>query len=153
MARPSSIQCRSCGHVPPSFTVQYCEECFGPIDVVPDPPIAIGSELRDRIEAGPASMWRYRDLLPFAEPPGAADVGMTPLVAAPSLGDALGVTDLWLKDDTANPSGSFKDRVVAAALGRAVAEGSTVLAAASTGNLAHALAGAAARAGLEAVVL
>ena len=114
VARPSSIQCRSCGHVPPAFTVQYCEECLGPLDVVPGPAEATEAELRRRIEAGPPSMWRYRDLLPFDEPSGAADVGMTPLVAAPSLGAALGVTDLWLKDDTANPSGSFKDRVVAA---------------------------------------
>ncbi len=153
MARPSSIQCRSCGHVPPAFTVQYCEECFGPLDVVPGPVDVAGAELRRRIEAGPPSMWRYRDLLPYDEPSGAAGVGMTPLVAAPSLGAALGVTDLWLKDDTANPSGSFKDRVVAAALGRARAEGRTVLACASTGNLAHAVAGAASRAGLQSVVL
>lgn len=142
-----------CSHEPDQPTVQYCEECFGPLDVVVGPPEVTGEELRRRVVAGPPSMWRYRDLLPFDEPPGAGRVGNTPLVEARALGAALGVTDLWLKDDTANPSGSFKDRVVAAALGRAVAEGRTVLAAASTGNLAHAMAGAAARAGLRAVVL
>lgn len=142
-----------CSHEPEQPTVQYCEECFGPLDVVVGPPEVTGEALRRRIAAGPRSMWRYRDLLPFDEPPGAGGVGDTPLVEARALGAALGVSDLWLKDDTANPSGSFKDRVVAAALGRALAEGRTVLAAASTGNLAHAMAGAAVRAGLRAVVL
>ncbi len=153
MARPSSIQCRSCGHVPEVATVQYCEECFGPLDVVAGAPAATGRALRARIESGPASMWRYRDLVPFDEPPGAAAVGWTPLVRAATLGAELDLDGLWLKDDTANPSGSFKDRVVAAALGRALAQGATVLACASTGNLAHAAAGAARRAGLTAVVL
>lgn len=142
-----------CSDEPDHATVQYCEACFGPLDVVVGPPVVTGEALRRRVEAGPPTMWRYRDLLPFDEPPGADEVGDTPLVEARALGAALGVTDLWLKDDTANPSGSFKDRVVAAALGRALAEGRTVLAAASTGNLAHAMAGAGARAGLRAVVL
>ncbi len=142
-----------CGDLPGSATVQYCAECFGPLDVVPGPVGHGGAVLRRRVEAGPPSMWRYRDLLPVDEPPGAAGVGGTPLVRAEALGAVVGLDDLWLKDETANPSGSFKDRVVAAALGRALADGSRVLAGASTGNLAHAMAGAAARAGLVAVVL
>ena len=108
--------------------VQYCEECFGPLEVVPGAPEVTGAALRARIESGPASMWRYRDLLPFDQPPGAEAVGWTPLVRAEALGAAVGLDHLWLKDETANPTGSFKDRVVAAALGRAQAEGRTVVA-------------------------
>lgn len=153
MARQSSFRCRVCGATRADTPVQYCDECFGPLDVVPGPVAIDGATLRARIESGPASMWRYADLLPFVEPPGAEVVGWTPLVEARSLGADLGVTELWLKDESANPGGSFKDRVVAAAVGRAIATGATVLACASTGNLAFAVAGAARRAGLAAVVL
>jgi len=153
MARQSSFRCRVCGATRADTPVQYCDECFGPLDLVPAPVVADAAALRARIESGPASMWRYADLLPFAEPPGADAVGWTPLVEARPLAAALGVTDLWLKDESTNPGGSFKDRVVAAALGRAIATGATVLACASTGNLALAVAGAARRAGLSSVVL
>lgn len=153
MARQSSLRCRVCGAARADARVQYCDECFGPLDLVLGPVAADGATLRARIESGPASMWRYADLLPFAEPPGADAVGWTPLVEARSLGAGFGVTDLWLKDEAANPGGSFKDRVVAAALGRAITTGAGVLAGASTGNLAFAVAGAARRAGLTSVVL
>lgn len=153
MARQSSFRCRVCGATRSDSPVQYCDECFGPLDLVLGPMAADRATLRARIESGPASMWRYADLLPFPEPPGADTVGWTPLVEARSLGADLGVTDLWVKDESANPGGSFKDRVVAAALGRAIATGAGVLACASTGNLAFAVAGAARRAGLASVVL
>ncbi|MCB1015553.1 MAG: threonine synthase [Acidimicrobiales bacterium] len=153
MTRPSSLRCRACGEVRATASVQYCEECFGPLDLVPGPPGATGDELRARIEAGPPSMWRYAPLLPVPAPPGAESVGWTPLRPAPALGGAVGVADLWLKDESANPAGSFKDRVVAAALGRALEDGRRVAACASTGNLAHAVAGGARRAGMGAVVL
>ena len=133
--------------------MQYCDECFGPLDLVVAEARLDATALRARIEAGPTSMWRYAELLPFDQPPGASGVGWTPLVEARALGADLGVTELWLKDEAANPGGSFKDRVVAAALGRALASGSRVLACASTGNLAFAVAGAARRAGLTSVVL
>lgn len=153
MARQSSLRCRVCGATRAESPVQYCDECFGPLDVVAGPIGLGGADLRARIEAGPASMWRYADLLPFEQPPGAAAVGWTPLVEARALGRDLGVTDLRLKDESANPGGSFKDRVVAAALSRALATGARVLACASTGNLALAVAGAARRAGLASVVI
>lgn len=153
MARQSSLRCRVCGATRADSPVQYCDECFGPLDLVVGPVGLDPAALRARVEAGPRSMWRYADLLPFAEPPGAEAVGWTPLVEARALGADLGVTDLWLKDESTNPGGSFKDRVVAAALGRALATGARVLACASTGNLALAVAGAARRAGLTAVVL
>ncbi|HMQ25659.1 MAG TPA: pyridoxal-phosphate dependent enzyme, partial [Acidimicrobiales bacterium] len=153
MARQSSFRCRVCGATRADSPVQYCDECFGPLDLVLGPLADDGETLRARIQSGPASMWRYADLLPFAAPPGAEAVGWTPLVEARALGADLGVTELWLKDEAANPGGSFKDRVVAAALGRAIATGAGVLACASTGNLAFAVAGAARRAGLTSVVL
>lgn len=153
MARQSSLRCRVCGATRADSPVQYCDECFGPLDVVAGPLGLDATALRARIGAGPASMWRYADLLPFAEPPGAAAVGWTPLVEARALGADMGVADLRLKDEGANPGGSFKDRVVAAALGRARSTGARVLACASTGNLAFAVAGAARRAGLASVVI
>ncbi len=153
MARQSSLRCRVCGATRADSPVQYCDECFGPLDVVVGPTGLDAAELRARIEAGPASMWRYADLLAFDEPPGADAVGWTPLVEARALGRDLGVTDLRLKDEGANPGGSFKDRVVAAALSRALDTGARVLACASTGNLALAVAGAARRAGLASVVI
>lgn len=154
MTRSAALACRECGvHAAEGWPAAYCGECFGPLDVVLGPPVVTGEDLRARIAGGGRSMWRYADLLPIAEPPGAAAVGWTPLVAAPTLGARLGVPDLWLKDETANPTGSFKDRAVAAALGRALAEGRTTVAAGSTGNLGRALVRGAATAGLRAVVL
>jgi threonine synthase len=109
---------------------------------------------RERIEAGPRSIWRYADLLPVAPPaePRLAP-GCTPLVQAPRLADALGIGELWLKLDTANPTHSFKDRVVAVACAKAVEHGATTLACSSTGNLANAVAARAAAEGLEAAIL
>ena len=113
-------------------------------------------DLAGAIEAGPRNIWRYRDLLPV--PAGIADIpnlepGWTPLVRAHNLGRELGLRSLWVKDDSANPTHSFKDRVVAVALAAAREFGFTTLACPSTGNLANAVAAAAARAGIRSVVL
>ncbi|WP_132876266.1 threonine synthase [Tamaricihabitans halophyticus] len=125
---------------------------FSPLEVVYD----FGNVRREDIEAGPRSIWRYKQLLPV--PPNVADYpntepGCTRLIKADRLAAELGVRKLWIKDDTGNPTHSFKDRVVAVALAAAREFGFKVLACPSTGNLANATAAAAARAGWESVVL
>jgi threonine synthase len=126
-------------------------ECFGPLEVAYD----YGSVTRESIEAGPKSIWRYKDLLPV--PANVADIpntepGFTPLLRADNLARELGLKTLWVKNDAANPTHSFKDRVVAVALAAARELGFTVLACPSTGNLANAVAAAAARAGIRSFV-
>ncbi|MGH3751598.1 MAG: threonine synthase [Pseudonocardiaceae bacterium] len=146
------LVCRECGSSTPLAAEFACAECFGPLEVGYD----FGSVTRPDIESGPPSIWRYRRLLPV---PDDADKypntqpGMTRLIRADRLADALGVRRLWVKDDTGNPTHSFKDRVVAVALAAARQLGYRVLACPSTGNLANAVAAAAARAGWESVVL
>lgn len=110
-------------------------------------------ELRALIAQGPESLARYGTFLPLGLDLGGVEAGFTPLRPAPRLGASLGLSDLWVKDETTNPTGSFKDRVVELAAARATAMGATVLACTSTGNLARAVAGAAARRGMAAVVL
>ncbi|MBC6449683.1 threonine synthase [Actinokineospora xionganensis] len=147
-----ALSCRECGHQIPLAAEFACAECFGPLEVSYE----FGKITRADIEAGPKSIWRYRGLLPVP-----ADVdthpntepGMTRLVKADRLGAALGIKNLWVKDDTGNPTHSFKDRVVAVALAAARQLGFSVLACPSTGNLANAVAAAAARAGWDSVVL
>jgi threonine synthase len=147
-----ALSCRECGHQVPLAAEFACAECFGPLEVAYE----FGSITRASVESGPKSIWRYRDLLPV---PSDVDTypntqpGLTRLVRADRLGKALGIRDLWVKDDTGNPTHSFKDRVVAVALAAARQLGFSVLACPSTGNLANAVAAAAARAGWESVVL
>jgi threonine synthase len=131
-----------------------CDECFGPVEVSYDYAAMRGVVTRERIESGPRSLWRYRDLLPIeGEPRAGLRSGYTPLVRAERLGRELGVRELYLKDDSANyPTFSYKDRVVAVALTRAMEFGFDTVGCASTGNLAHAVAAHAAAAGLEAVI-
>ncbi|SDN53138.1 threonine synthase [Allokutzneria albata] len=147
-----ALVCRECGNEVPLAAEFACSECFGPLEVGYD----FGKITRAEIEAGPRSIWRYRNLLPVPsdvqEHPN-TDPGLTRLVKADRLAAALGVRKLWVKDDTGNPTHSFKDRVVAVALAAARQLGFTVLACPSTGNLANAVAAAAARAGWESVVL
>ena len=155
--RPSTSQlrglrCRACHVLAPPDERYICAECYGPIEPEYDLASFDTKTLRDQIEAGPFSLWRYAPLLPVAAPPGHFSVGWTPLVRAPRLGAAIGVSRLFLKDDSRNPSLSFKDRPVALALARALDLGLETLACASTGNLAGAVAAAAARNGLRAVV-
>jgi threonine synthase len=130
-----------------------CDFCFGPLEVVYDYEAAAASMTRESVAAGPHSIWRYADLLP-ANPAGAVDMGagFTPLVRADRLAAELGLGELWLKNDTLNPTGSFKDRVVSVALSRARELGFKVAACASTGNLANSVAAHAARAGMSSVV-
>lgn len=147
-----ALSCRECGHQTPLAPEFACAECFGPLEVA----YSFGQVRREDIEAGPKSIWRYRDLLPVPSDVDShpnTQPGLTRLVRADRLAAALGVRSLWVKDDTGNPTHSFKDRVVAVALAAARQLGFKVLACPSTGNLANATAAAAARAGWQSVVL
>jgi threonine synthase len=147
-----ALSCRECGATQPLGPFYACSECFGPLEVAYD----FGTVTRATIEAGPRNIWRYQSLLPV--PSTVRDIpnlepGCTPLVRADNLAKALGMRALWVKDDSANPTHSFKDRVVAVALAAARELGFSTLACPSTGNLANAVAAAAARAGIRSVVL
>ena len=148
-----SLTCRVCATEHPLEAIGSCSRCFGPLDPVYDWDALAGAVTRKRIEAGPASIWRYADLLPVAAPSEPQlSPGWTPLVPAPRLAREVGVRELWLKLDTANPTHSFKDRVVAVAARKAQELGLGTLACSSTGNLAGAVAARAAAEGLEAAV-
>lgn len=151
-----ALSCRECGTrtaLGPHFV---CLECFGPLEVAYELPAGDPAGLRERIEAGPASMWRYAPLLPVPADVAAKpnlNPGFTPLVQADRLAAELGVTGgLYVKDDSGNPTHSFKDRPVAIALEAARAFGLTTLSCSSTGNLAGAVGAAASRAGLRSCV-
>ncbi|HEY7732194.1 MAG TPA: threonine synthase [Gaiellaceae bacterium] len=148
-----SLSCRVCDTEHALEANGSCSRCFGPLDPVYDWDALRGTVTRESIAAGPPSIWRYADLLPVEAPavPRLAP-GFTPLVPAPRLADALGVGELWLKLDTANPTHSFKDRVVAVAARKAQELGLATLSCSSTGNLAGAVAARAAAEGLEAAV-
>ena len=148
-----SLCCRVCATEHPLEATGACTRCFGPLDPTYDWDVLRARVSRASIEAGPASIWRYADLLPVAAPPDARLApGMTPLHPAPRLAEELGIRELWLKLDTANPTHSFKDRVVAVAARKAQELGFDTLACSSTGNLAGAVAARAAAEGLEAAV-
>src|SRR3989449_3449223 len=151
-SRLRGLRCRACQVLQPADERYICGECYGPIEPEYDLAALDAETLRDEIERGPLSLWRYAPLLPVAAPRGHFTVGWTPLVEAPRLGAAIGVSRLFLKDDSRNPSLSFKDRPVALALARALELGLDTLACASTGNLAGAVAAAAARNGMRAFV-
>jgi threonine synthase len=146
------LVCRECGFSIPLAAEFACAECFGPLEIGYE----FGPITRSDIESGPPSIWRYRKLLPVPdnvdEHPN-TQPGLTRLIRADRLAKALGLRRVWVKDDTGNPTHSFKDRVVAVALAAARELGFRVLACPSTGNLANAVAAAAARAGWESVVL
>jgi threonine synthase len=146
------LACRECGHTSALGSTHACDQCFGPLEVAYNlPPLT-----RESIERGPLSMWRYASLLPV--PPDVAsrpnlDPGWTRLIRADQLAQVLGMRELWIKDERGNPTHSFKDRVVGVALAAALELGFKVLACPSTGNLANAVAAAAARAGIRSVVI
>ena len=149
----SGLKCRECGRDNPAEPLNVCDFCFGPLEVVYD--YATISEVisHERITSGPLSIWRYQDLLPASgEDPVDIMAGYTPLLKAKNLGKRLGLHNLYIKNDSVNPSFSFKDRVVSVASTKAVEFGFDTLACASTGNLACSVAAHAARAGVRAVV-
>ncbi len=148
-----SLCCRICATEHPLEATGTCSRCFGPLDPTYDWDSLRARVSRASIEAGPQSIWRYADLLPVAPPEEARLApGMTPLVPAPRLAEELGIRELWLKLDTANPTHSFKDRVVAVAARKAQELGLDTLSCSSTGNLAGAVAARAAAEGMEAAV-
>jgi threonine synthase len=152
-AAVTGLQCRGCGHQQPATATHLCEQCFGPLEVAYDYEVIRARISRRRIEAGPPTLWRYADLLPVKGGDVVTlDEGFTPLIHARNLGAELGLRNLHLKNDTVNPTNSFKDRVVAMALNWALQNGFRTLACASTGNLANSVAAYAARAGLRAVI-
>jgi len=149
------LKCRLCGKIYPKEALNFCTDDFGPLEVAYDYEQVSRTLSRAAIEARPRSMWRYRELLPIDDEPAVGrHVGCTPLVRADRLARALGVADLYVKNDAVNyPTLSFKDRVVAVALSKAVEFGFQTVGCASTGNLANSVAANAAAAGLEAYVL
>jgi threonine synthase len=151
---PESLRCKECKTTYPLEARYVCERCFGPLEVAYAPRAkADPAELRRRIQAGPHSLWRYSDFLPVQAPPrGVLAAGWTPLLRADRLAEQLGLREVWIKNDAANPTHSFKDRVVSVALARARELGFQTVACASTGNLANAVAAHASAAGLESYV-
>jgi len=145
------LACRECGATRELGPYYACFECFGPLEVGYD----FGRVTREQVEAGPANIWRYKALLPVPDDIESSpnlEPGFTRLLSARNLAEELGLAKLWIKDDSTNPTNSFKDRVVACALSAARELGSRVFACPSTGNLANAVAAAGARAGIPTVV-
>lgn len=153
MAFVVGLKCRECGRDYPAEAINVCDFCFGPLEVAYDYSTIAEVISRDRIAEGPLSIWRYHDLLPASsEDPVDIRAGFTPLLKAPNLGRKLGLRNLYIKNDSVNPSFSFKDRVVSVAATKALEFGFDTLACASTGNLACSVAAHAARAGIRSVV-
>jgi threonine synthase len=151
--RVVGMRCRNCGAEQPIGLAYVCPRCFGPLEVAYDYAVVRASFTREAIAARAPGIWRYAELLPVEAPPARGlPVGSTPLIAADRLAPVLGLDRLLIKDDTRNPSLSFKDRAVAVATAQALEFGVEALACASTGNLAGATAAAAAAAGLPAFV-
>jgi threonine synthase len=151
-----ALRCKECATTYPLEARYVCEQCFGPLEVAYDFSDLDPGTAKRKIQAGSAGIWRYSDFLPFdGRPPAersAIEPGLTPLVRADRLAERLGLGELWIKNDAANPTHSFKDRVVAVALAKARQLGFDTVACASTGNLANAVAAHAASAGLRSYV-
>jgi len=149
----TGLRCRECARPYPAEALHVCDYCFGPLEVVYDHEALRAHVTRQSIAAGPQTIWRYAPLLPVVDSaPIDLGTGFTPLVRADRLAAELGLGELWIKNDTANPTGSFKDRVVSVALTKPRQLGFKVAACASTGNLANSVAAHAARAGMVSVV-
>ena len=148
-----SLKCKECSTAYPLEARYVCERCFGPLEVAYRPPSSDAPALKRRIQAGPHTLWRYADFLPLEGPARSAlPTGWTPLVRAHRLAERLGLREVWIKNETANPTHSFKDRVVSVALARALELGFGTIACASTGNLAGGGGMGGHRAGLPAYV-
>lgn len=148
------LKCKECGHQTSATAVHVCEQCFGPYEVEYDYAAMRGKVTRASIEAGPKSLWRYKDLLPVDKPVTGFHSGMTPLRRADRLAKYLGCRELWIKDDSCNyPTYSYKERVVSVAISKAVEFGFDTVGCASTGNLANSTAAHAAIAGLKCYVM
>jgi threonine synthase len=151
----SALVCRNCGATYPLGAQHACLECFGPLEIGYDA-AALARVTPGEIAAGPHSIWRYAGLLPVGQDPQTrvdSGTGMTPLVRADRLADELGFSaPVWVKDDSANPTHSFKDRVVSVAITAARELGFARIACASTGNLANSVAAHAARIGMPSIV-
>jgi len=143
-----ALKCKECSTTYPLDARYVCERCFGPLEVAYTALSGSPDELKRRIQAGPHTLWRYADFLPLEGPPRSAlPTGWTPLVKADRLAERLGIGELYVKNEPANPTHSFKDRVVSVALARAQELGFQTIACASTGNLANAVAAHSAAAG------
>jgi threonine synthase len=148
-----SLKCKECGESYPLDARFVCEQCFGPLEVAYDFSDLDPDEARRKIQAGSRGIWRYSDFLPFeGRPADPLEPGLTPLIRADRLAERLGLGEVWIKNDAANPTHSFKDRVVAVAVAKAQELGFETVACASTGNLANAVAAHAAAAGLDSYV-
>ncbi len=151
MSYVKGLKCRECGREYPKEALYVCEYCFGPLEVDYDYEKIKKKLTKGEIESRPENLWRYRELMPIdGEPSDGLNSGFTPLIRAKNLEKALGVKELYIKDDSVNhPTLSFKDRVVAVALSKAKEFGFNTVACASTGNLANAVAAQAAVANLK----
>jgi threonine synthase len=150
----TGLRCRECGNHVPLAPVHVCDQCFAPLEIAYDED-RLRLVTRASIQAGPQTIWRYAGLLPAGQDLATRvdlGAGMTQLRNAPNLARALGMRKLWIKDDSGNPTHSFKDRVVSVALSAARAFGYTTVSCASTGNLANSVAAHATRAGLRSIV-
>ena len=147
------LRCKECGTEYPLEALYVCDQCFGPLEVTYDFSDFDAAAIKRKIQAGSNGIWRYADFLPFGSRPASSlEPGLTPLIRADRLAEQLGVGEVWIKNDAANPTHSFKDRVVAVALAKAIELGFDTVACASTGNLANAVAAHAAAAGVESFV-
>lgn len=154
MSTVVGLKCRECSAEYPKAAFHVCETCFGPLEVVYDYAAVARTMTREAIASRPRNLWRYRELLPIdGEPKLGLHSGFTPLLRADRLAQALGVKDLWVKDDSVNhPTFSYKDRVVSVSISKAVELGFDTVSCASTGNLANSVSAHAARAGLSCYV-
>ncbi len=148
----TGLVCRQCGEESAIAPRYYCDSCFGPLEVRYDYEAIRNHVTTAHVAAGPSTIWRYRALLPVERRPVDLGTGWTPLQRADRLADALGIRELWIKNDSVNPTFSFKDRNVSVAVNKALEFGFDTFACASTGNLAGSVAGFAARAGLKSYV-
>ena len=154
LSRVKSLKCRECQEEYPIEPINVCEFCFGPLEIDYDYNLIRENISKEKIKSGPLTIWRYQDLLPI-ETQNIIDIGtgFTPLIKANNLGNRLGLNNLYIKNDSVNPTFSFKDRVVSVAATKALEFGFEVLACVSTGNLMGAVAAHGAKAGMETVVL